>query len=85
MRVRVTRNRREDLLRGRDEFELEDGTASSGELSVRLEARTEAILRMLRKRREEKGEGRGGRSFEGKGEEELNQGRIIMSSGLESA
>ena len=60
MRVRVTRNRREDFLRGMDEFELEDGTTSSGELSVRLEARTEAILRMLRRRREEKG-GREGR------------------------
>lgn len=32
---------------------------------------------------EKEGEGRRGRSFEGKGEEELNQGRIIMSSGLE--
>jgi hypothetical protein len=62
MRVRVTRNRREDLLRGRDELELEDGTASSWGLSVRLEARTEAILRMLRKRggkRRGKGGGEG--------------------------
>ena len=53
MRVRVTRNRREDLLRGRDELELEAGRASSGELSGRLEARTEAILRMLKMRRGE--------------------------------
>ena len=65
MRVRVTRNRREDLLRGRDE--LEDGTASSGELSARLEAMTEAILRMLRKRR-----GKGGGEGVLKGRERKN-------------
>lgn len=60
MRVRVTKNRREDFLLGRDELVLEGGTASSGELSVRLEARIEDILRISRERMGEKGERRKG-------------------------
>jgi hypothetical protein len=50
MRVRVPKKRREDFLRGRDELEVVCGGALAlpEELSGCLEARTEAILRMLR-------------------------------------